>query len=233
MWSLSTALLGERTTYPDARYEWAHCRDCGARVDWTAADCPSCGEAQRAVESDRDPDFAAAISVVLPGVGHLYVGDRKRGFLQLLATAFVLGLLVVVASERGAPFDPRAVVAEGPSLGSVGPWAFFGFQWLSSGLSAAHHARVRARETNYGLRPGVDAEACPDCDAANPESASYCRNCGLEFPESWSGPTETTYRFRTRDGVCFCEACNVQVSPSDRTCPVCDYELHVKEPISA
>lgn len=213
-------VVGQHSTYPEPRYSWAHCRDCGARVGWSESTCSSCGEAQRSVESDRNPDVAAAISVVMPGAGHLYVGDRKRGVVQFFPTVVLAALIL-------------GRLPQGGSFGVVGPVALFALQWLSSALSAAHHARVRAEETNYGLGPKADTEACSDCDAPNPESASYCRNCGLEFPETWAGPTETTYRFRTRDGVCFCERCDVQVSPSDRTCPSCDYELRVKEPIRA
>jgi len=32
--------------------------------------------------------------------------------------------------------------------------------------------------------------------------------------------TTTEYRFTSREGVCFCDQCDSQVSPSDRTCPV-------------
>jgi hypothetical protein len=43
--------------------------------------------------------------------------------------------------------------------------------------------------------------------------------------------TETAYRVTTRSGVVFCEDCGSQVSPSDKTCPVCDCALWVDRPV--
>ena len=51
------------------------------------------------------------------------------------------------------------------------------------------------------------------------------RGISLERPASRS---ETTYRFVTKGGVCFCERCRSQVSPSDGTCPACGYALRVE-----
>jgi len=49
---------------------------------------------------------------------------------------------------------------------------------------------------------------------------------GIDYDEPTQ--TETTYRVRTREGVCFCERCDSQVSPSDRVCPACEYALRVE-----
>jgi len=43
--------------------------------------------------------------------------------------------------------------------------------------------------------------------------------------------TDTEYRVVTESGVVFCESCRSQVSPSDRACPACGYELHVHSPV--
>jgi hypothetical protein len=43
--------------------------------------------------------------------------------------------------------------------------------------------------------------------------------------------TETEYRVDTKNGVVFCERCGSQVSPSDRTCPTCNYTLRVEQPV--
>lgn len=43
--------------------------------------------------------------------------------------------------------------------------------------------------------------------------------------------TTTEYRFSSRQGVCFCDQCDSQVSPSDRTCPSCEYLLRVESPL--
>ena len=45
--------------------------------------------------------------------------------------------------------------------------------------------------------------------------------------------SEVTYRIETRGGVCFCEQCGGQVSPSDSACPACEYKLRVRQADSA
>lgn len=45
------------------------------------------------------------------------------------------------------------------------------------------------------------------------------------------GETETEYRVTTRKGAVFCEQCGSQVSPSDRTCPSCEYTLRIERPV--
>jgi hypothetical protein len=46
-----------------------------------------------------------------------------------------------------------------------------------------------------------------------------------------NGKTEREYRVTTRKGAVFCAECGSQVSPSDRTCPSCDYALWVDRPV--
>mgnify|MGYP000521892556 CR=1 FL=1 len=41
--------------------------------------------------------------------------------------------------------------------------------------------------------------------------------------------SEVTYRIVTTGGVCFCERCGGQVSPNDRACPACEYQLRVRQ----
>jgi hypothetical protein len=69
------------------------------------------------------------------------------------------------------------------------------------------------------------------------EARTIFRTTGLAedlgVPRSGAEETETEYRFDTRNGVVFCEQCGSQVSPSDRTCPACDYALRVEQPVSA
>lgn len=60
------------------------------------------------------------------------------------------------------------------------------------------------------------------------EAREILRARGIEVTDGADdGPT--TYRVETRNGVVFCERCESQVSPSDRTCPACDYALHVEQ----
>lgn len=55
---------------------------------------------------------------------------------------------------------------------------------------------------------------------------------GIDYDDGTRDDGSTTYRVRTRGGVCFCERCNTQVSPSDRVCPACDYALRVEQAAS-
>ena len=53
----------------------------------------------------------------------------------------------------------------------------------------------------------------------------------LDAPKA--GESETKYRVDTKGGVIFCEECGSQVSPSDKTCPVCEYTLRVEQPVES
>lgn len=97
------------------------CGNCGAPLDHPSAPCRSCGARPRWGDPDRprkNPALAAALGVV-PGLGHLYVGDYGKGAGFMAAT----GLLQFV----GFDFDLTAVgaVAGVPmELGGLGIWAF-------------------------------------------------------------------------------------------------------------
>lgn len=54
------------------------------------------------------------------------------------------------------------------------------------------------------------------------------RGISVSKPEE----TETKYRVNTKNGVVFCEQCGSQVSPSNRTCSVCDYALRIEQAVA-
>lgn len=54
-----------------------------------------------------------------------------------------------------------------------------------------------------------------------------CRLRGLDVVDDQAAEPEYTYRFETREGVCFCERCGGQISPGDRACSACEYRLRV------
>jgi hypothetical protein len=58
-------------------------------------------------------------------------------------------------------------------------------------------------------------------------------SAGASDGERDDGETETEYRVTTRKGAVFCDECRSQVSPSDETCPSCDYALRVDRPIES
>lgn len=60
------------------------------------------------------------------------------------------------------------------------------------------------------------------------ELKELLRLAGIDYVEDDAVDRETDYRFETRGGVCFCGSCGSQVSPSDRVCPACEYELRVE-----
>lgn len=61
------------------------------------------------------------------------------------------------------------------------------------------------------------------------KAREICRLRGVDLEPDPSGEeTGTTYRVFTRSGVCFCERCRSQVSPSDGACPACGYVLRVE-----
>lgn len=66
-----------------------NCPSCDARVSDQAQACPSCGHPLRepaAVKSAVSPNIAAVLSVI-PGLGHLYLGQPFQGLLWFLMTA--------------------------------------------------------------------------------------------------------------------------------------------------
>lgn len=88
----------------------------------------------------RRPWLAAVLSLLLPGLGHLYVG-RPR----LAAAATVLGLLTITLMYVGVPFIPFA------PLNVALPFLMLPVVWLGVPIHAAFLARRTGRD--YALRP--------------------------------------------------------------------------------
>lgn len=61
------------------------------------------GEVSQTVESDANAILAAVLSLVIPGVGHLYGGQKKRG-LYWLAGLVVFDVIVFVTLFIGIGF---------------------------------------------------------------------------------------------------------------------------------
>jgi hypothetical protein len=60
------------------------------------------------------------------------------------------------------------------------------------------------------------------------EAEEIFRLRGIDVEEPGTEAPETTYRVLVKRGVCFCERCRSQVSPSDGTCPACGYAIRVR-----
>jgi hypothetical protein len=60
------------------------------------------------------------------------------------------------------------------------------------------------------------------------EAKEIFRLRGIDVEAPSTEAPETTYRVIVKSGVCFCERCRSQVSPSDGTCPACGYAIRVR-----
>ena len=67
------------------------CGRCGSPLPSPTATCPKCGataspgfNSRRAARSRKNPTLAAALAIV-PGMGHVYLGQNLKGLFFLLA----------------------------------------------------------------------------------------------------------------------------------------------------
>jgi hypothetical protein len=99
----------------------ATCGHCGAALTHPTAPCWHCGAQpyyQALVRRGKSPALAALLAVV-PGLGHLYLGDYRKG-LGLLGAGGVLEFfgfdldLTGIGAVMGVPME----------LGGVGLWLF-------------------------------------------------------------------------------------------------------------
>jgi hypothetical protein len=97
------------------------CGRCGAVLDHPAATCRSCG-AQSAASSwapaRKSPATAAALALV-PGLGHLYLGEYLKGFGFMAG----MGLLQFVGFDLDLTAI-GAVIGVPMELGGVGLWLY-------------------------------------------------------------------------------------------------------------
>ncbi|WP_435126767.1 zinc-ribbon domain-containing protein [Halobaculum sp. D14] len=99
------------TASPADERDTAFCRSCGDRIDADAAFCPSCGASQSGPASSAssldsaldelvsggNPFVAAALSLLVPGLGQFYNREPMRGLAFVAASIVsVLSALVLV-----------------------------------------------------------------------------------------------------------------------------------------
>ena len=113
------------------------CGNCGAVLRHPAGPCDACGARPvypSLVRPQKSPALAAMLAVV-PGLGHLYVGEYRKG-LAFMGAAGVLEFagfdldLTAIGAVAGVPME----------LGGVGLWLFSIFD--------AYHS---AKRHNQGL----------------------------------------------------------------------------------
>jgi TM2 domain-containing membrane protein YozV len=83
--------------------ELVYCRECGAQIRQAAEICPECGVRQRAPPASRaaealldgrNPLVAALLSVLFPGLGHIYAREIEMGL--FFAVSFLLAVVSLV-----------------------------------------------------------------------------------------------------------------------------------------
>ncbi len=89
-------MSGERTKF---------CPHCGAMIPYDETYCPACGESQPILEVvTRRPVkktwIAVLLSLLVTGLGHLYLGRRRRGL-----TIFTVTLAVGVVASLYFTYD--------------------------------------------------------------------------------------------------------------------------------
>lgn len=132
------------------------CKVCEAENPLDVPTCPRCGtpfgklfeEEQAAPEVD--PGRATALSLILPGLGHIALGRRIEGWARILIFAWLLGTLVVIVASRAG----RGL---GPLLGLVALYfAAAGALYMLSAVDArraaeGHDPVVSSRILLYGV----------------------------------------------------------------------------------
>ena len=78
-----------------------YCRECGAEIPEGLHRCPSCGTW---IDGGRSEVVAMILSLILPGMGLVYLGDRDRGLKVFIPSVILLALVVVLYgySEPGS-----------------------------------------------------------------------------------------------------------------------------------
>ncbi len=76
------------------------CPHCGTMIPYDEAYCPACGEPQPLLEGVRRRPFkklwvAVLLSLLVTGLGHVYLGRWRRGLAILAATIVVGGVASV------------------------------------------------------------------------------------------------------------------------------------------
>jgi hypothetical protein len=94
-----------------SRLPWA-CSVCGTSNSLELNRCRACGSsiaqtfggltAPEPAATLRDPKVAAALSIV-PGAGHLYLGQTAQGVVRLILAAWWLGTAFVLSAEALSP----------------------------------------------------------------------------------------------------------------------------------
>ncbi|WP_295721379.1 hypothetical protein [uncultured Methanobrevibacter sp.] len=75
-----------------------YCTNCCSEIDFNAEICPKCGVRQTSStigKSDKSEVLALVLSLILPGLGHFYLGLPKKGIIILICAIIGVFLLFI------------------------------------------------------------------------------------------------------------------------------------------
>jgi hypothetical protein len=124
--------------------------------------------------TQRRPWLAAALAVLYPGVGHLYLRELRRAvawFGVSFATAYV-GILL-----SDVPVEDLQGLSGALRLQQLLPAEVVGVLFLVSALNVVDAYRVGKRQRDAGSRDDDDAETCPSCGEELDEDLDFCPWC--------------------------------------------------------
>ena len=116
------------------------CGSCGTLLDRSWVTCPTCGAraSAPALRSRKSKWAAAVLAALVPGLGHIYLGQYAKGALYLAGAGGLtfLGLdldLTVIGAALGVPME----------MGALGLWAH--------GIWSAYHtAKLMEEDPDAG-----------------------------------------------------------------------------------
>ncbi len=127
-------------------------------------------------ERTRHPVVAAALGVLVPGLGHAYIRARIRGLLW--AALFLVSL--VVLAPAGSLADPISTDLLGDLYTESPDMVLFLFAvWIMNAIDAYLTANRQRQDTR-------EANACPHCGEPVDDDLEFCHWCTtrLDTPES-------------------------------------------------
>lgn len=79
------------------RKKTKYCTNCASQIDVNAVICPNCGVQISNVSEEKSALVAALLTILFPGLGHLYLGLNHKGltFILLYVVSIILIIIIV------------------------------------------------------------------------------------------------------------------------------------------
>ncbi|WP_414470215.1 hypothetical protein [Methanobacterium sp. ACI-7] len=133
----------------------------------------------------KNPLFAGILSLIIPGLGYIYVGKTIIGLIVMIMF-FTLNILVYYSYLNHSIFPGI------PELAFINLWPFFYFIWIPLAYDVYRTAKkgnkIKSMGKHSQSNEKVNKETnskltCPECYNINPESAENCQKCGKNLKE--------------------------------------------------